>query len=122
MDAAPRQGLVAPFFFAGKESGAELYARMCAPALGIEDDPATGSACAALVGVMAAEPEFSGESFQLSVQQGVAMGRRSDINASARKSNGALTSISVGGATTYVAAGKEIARLLTDQRRGGDLA
>jgi len=95
------------FFFAGKlQSGGELYARMCAPALGIEEDPATGSACAVLVGVMAARPEFLGGTFQLSVQQGVAMGRRSDIHACGRKSNGALTSVSVGGATAYVAAGK----------------
>lgn len=95
------------FFFAGNlESGGELYARMCAPALGIEEDPATGSACAALVGAIAARPEFSGDRFRLSVQQGVAMGRRSDIDASARKSNGAVTSVSVGGATAYVATGK----------------
>jgi len=33
--------------------GEQLYARMCAPALGIEEDPATGSACAALVGAVA---------------------------------------------------------------------
>jgi trans-2,3-dihydro-3-hydroxyanthranilate isomerase len=32
------------FFFAGEpENGAELYARMWAPALGVEEDPATGS-------------------------------------------------------------------------------
>src|SRR4029077_5402848 len=38
------------FFFAGNlKDGGKLYARMCAPALGVEEDPATGSACAALV-------------------------------------------------------------------------
>src|SRR5580700_6045917 len=42
------------FFFAGNlRDGGNLYARMCAPALGVEEDPATGSACAALVGAMA---------------------------------------------------------------------
>ena len=42
------------FFFSGEPAdGAELYARMCAPKMGIDEDPATGSACAALIGVMA---------------------------------------------------------------------
>ena len=95
------------FFFAGNlENGGELYARMCAPALGIEEDPATGSACAALVGAMAAQPEFSGEEYRLAVLQGVAMGRRSEIDARACKSGGAVTSVSVGGATAYVASGE----------------
>src|SRR5438067_8912276 len=39
------------FFFAGNlRDGGKLYARMWAPALGVEEDNATGSACAALVG------------------------------------------------------------------------
>jgi len=33
------------FFFAGNlQDGGKLYARMWAPALGVEEDPATGSA------------------------------------------------------------------------------
>lgn len=95
------------FFFAGNlENGGGLYARMCAPAVGIEEDPATGAACAALVGVMAAHPEFLGEEYQHAVQQGVIMGRPSDIDARARKSDGAVTAVSVGGATAHVASGE----------------
>jgi len=95
------------FFFAGElKSGAELYARMCAPAFGIEEDPATGSACAALVGAMMSRPGITGETADLSVIQGVAMGRRSEIKAIARKFEGKVTSVSVGGATTYVANGE----------------
>ena len=95
------------FFFAGDpENGAELYARMCAPALGLAEDPGTGSACAALVGAVAARPEFTGEILRFFVQQGVAMGRPSAIAASARKSEGKVTSISVGGAVAYVASGE----------------
>jgi trans-2,3-dihydro-3-hydroxyanthranilate isomerase len=94
------------FFFAGAlENGGELYARMSAPALGIDEDPATGSACAALVGAMASKPDFRGETYRLSVRQGVAMGRRSDIKASARKADGAIISVSVSGAVAYVASG-----------------
>jgi trans-2,3-dihydro-3-hydroxyanthranilate isomerase len=95
------------FFFAGNlQDGGKLYARMWAPALGVEEDPATGSACAALVGAMASKPDFGGTAYRLSIQQGVSMGRRSDIEAEARKRDGVVTSVSVGGATSYIASGE----------------
>ncbi len=95
------------FFFAGNlRDGGRLYARMWAPALGVEEDPATGSACAALVGAMASQHDFGGTAYRLSIQQGVSMGRRSVMEAAARKSEGVVTSVSVGGATAYVASGE----------------
>jgi trans-2,3-dihydro-3-hydroxyanthranilate isomerase len=95
------------FFFAGDtKNGGELYARMSAPALGMDEDPATGSACAALVGALASDRDFVGEQYRLSVVQGVAMGRRSEIEAGARKVGGVVKSVSVGGATSYVGAGE----------------
>ena len=95
------------FFFAGNLwDGGKLYARMWAPALGIEEDSATGSACAALVGAMASKPDFGGMAYRFSIQQGVLMGRRSDIEAEARKRDDVVTSVSVGGATTYIASGE----------------
>ena len=95
------------FFFAGNlRDGGKLYARMWAPALGVEEDPATGSACAALVGAMASKIDFGGMTYRLVIQQGVSMGRRSDIEAEARKRHDVVTSVSVGGATTYVASGE----------------
>ncbi len=95
------------FFFAGNlRDGGKLYARMWAPALGVEEDPATGGASAALVGAMASKPDFSGMAYRLSIQQGVLMGRRSEIEAEARKSGSVVTSVSVGGATAYIASGE----------------
>jgi trans-2,3-dihydro-3-hydroxyanthranilate isomerase len=95
------------FFFAGNlQDGGKLYARMWAPALGIEEDAATGAACAALVGAMASKPDFGGTDYRLSIQQGVSMGRRSEIEAEAHKSEGVVTSVSVGGATVYIASGE----------------
>jgi len=95
------------FFFAGDlRDGGNLYARMCAPALGVEEDPATGSACAALVGAMASKQDFGSAAYRLSIEQGVSMGRRSEIEAEARKSGGVVTSVSVGGATAYIASGE----------------
>jgi trans-2,3-dihydro-3-hydroxyanthranilate isomerase len=95
------------FFFAGElRDGGKLHARMCAPALGVEEDPATGSACAALVGAMASKHDYAGTVYRLSIQQGVAMGRRSEIEAEARKSEDIVTSVSVSGATVYIASGE----------------
>src|SRR5437867_6993230 len=95
------------YFFAGNlQDGGQLYARMWGPAMGIEEDIATGAACAALVGAMASKPDFGGTAYRLSIQQGVSMGRRSEIDAEARKSDDVVTSVSVGGATTYVASGE----------------
>src|ERR1700721_2951810 len=95
------------FFFAGNlRDGGKLYARMWAPALGVEEDAATGSACAALVGAMASKPDFGGMAYCLSIQQGVLIGRRSNIEAQARKRDDVVTSVSVGGATTYIASGE----------------
>ena len=95
------------FFFAGDlRDGGNLYARMWGPALGVEEDPATGSACAALVGARASKHEFGGTAYRLSIQQGVSMGRRSEIEAEAHKSGGVVTSVSVGGATAYIASGE----------------
>jgi len=95
------------FFFTGNlRDGGKLYARMWAPALGVEEDPATGSACAALVGAMASKHDFGGTAYRLSIQQGVSMGRRSEIEAEARMSEGVVTSVSVGGATAFIASGE----------------
>jgi trans-2,3-dihydro-3-hydroxyanthranilate isomerase len=95
------------FFFAGElRDRGKLYARMWAPALGVEEDPATGSACAALIGAIASKHDFGGTAYRLSIQQGVLMGRSSGIEAEARKSGGVVTSVSVGGATAYIASGE----------------
>jgi len=95
------------FFFAGNlRDGGNLYARMWAPAMGIEEDSATGAACAALVSAMASKQDFGGTAYRRSIQQGVLMGRRSEIEAEARKSRGVVTSVSVGGAAAYIASGE----------------
>lgn len=93
------------YFYAGEiKNGAELYARMSAPALGVMEDPATGSACAALVGALA--NSASSDVFTLSVVQGVAMGRRSEIEAVARKRDNKVVSVSIGGPAAFVASGE----------------
>jgi predicted PhzF superfamily epimerase YddE/YHI9 len=55
---------------------------------------------------MASKSNFGGMAYRLSIQQGVSMGRRSDIEAEARKLDDVVTSVSVGGATAYIASGE----------------
>ena len=90
------------YLFAGDK---ELYARMFAPALGVEEDPATGSAAVAIAGVFGAKaPERDG-TFTWHIDQGVAMGRPSRIEAIAEKRDGKVVRIKVGGSTVIGAEG-----------------
>jgi trans-2,3-dihydro-3-hydroxyanthranilate isomerase len=90
------------YFFAGDE---EVYARMFAPALGIVEDPATGSAAVGLAGVLAARLPARDGVFTWRIDQGVAMGRASRIEASAEKSAGRVARVRVGGSTVISAEG-----------------
>ncbi len=91
------------YFFAGD---ARLYARMFAPALGIDEDPATGSAAVAIAGVLGARrPEPEG-TFTWLIDQGVAMGRASRLEATAEKRGGQVVRAKVGGATLISAEGR----------------
>jgi trans-2,3-dihydro-3-hydroxyanthranilate isomerase len=94
------------FLFAGSfASGERVYARMFAPALGIEEDPATGSACVSLVGALAVRSADRSGTFELTIDQGVAMGRPSVLEAAAEKADGRVVRIHVGGHSVVVAQG-----------------
>lgn len=69
------------FFYSGNPvDGETLYARMSASAHDISEDPATGSAVSALVGWTATQAK---QAVNVEVVQGAAMGRRSEIAATA---------------------------------------
>jgi trans-2,3-dihydro-3-hydroxyanthranilate isomerase len=94
------------YLFAGDcRDGARLYARMFAPALGVDEDPATGSAGAALVASLAAQAPLADGSYSIRIDQGVSMGRPGLIEAAARKEHGRLAEVSVGGHATIVGRG-----------------
>jgi trans-2,3-dihydro-3-hydroxyanthranilate isomerase len=94
------------FFFAARgAAGDGLYARMFAPAYGIDEDPATGSACAALAGSLADTLPDTDGTFSWRIEQGVAMGRRSLIDASADKHAGRVVRVHVGGSTVMTGEG-----------------
>jgi trans-2,3-dihydro-3-hydroxyanthranilate isomerase len=77
--------------------GVDIRARMFAPLLGVPEDPATGSANAALAGLLAGlmpEPDLA---LQLRIAQGIEMGRPSLLEASAEKRGGKVAEIRLGG-------------------------
>lgn len=82
----------------------DLRARMFAPTLGVPEDPATGSAAAALAGCLGAEG--TGEGWRCwRIVQGVEMGRPSLIEASARRQDGRVVEVRVAGGAVRVAEG-----------------
>jgi trans-2,3-dihydro-3-hydroxyanthranilate isomerase len=78
---------------------------MFAPVPGVEEDPATASAAATLATVLATENADMNDTFNWTINQGVAMGRASRIQASAKKTDGKVTRASVGGPTIIVGEG-----------------
>ena len=85
--------------------GGHIRARMFAPGLGIGEDPATGSACAALAGFLGLRSETRDGTVRWSVDQGVEMGRPSRLELEVDLKRGQLEAIRVGGASVLVSSG-----------------
>lgn len=96
------------FVFArgGEREGTHFHARMFAPGLNVAEDPATGSANAALAGYLAARDPRRDGTLQWRVEQGFEMGRPSIIEVEADVSAGAATAVRVGGASVLVCEGR----------------
>jgi trans-2,3-dihydro-3-hydroxyanthranilate isomerase len=94
------------YVFAGDfRDGGRVYARCFAPAVGMAEDPATGSAAAGLIASLAHRGTAADTDVHLHVDQGVAMRRPSLIEATALMAGGRLEHVTVGGFTTLVATG-----------------
>ncbi len=88
-----------------EREGSDIRARMFAPGLSVPEDPATGSACAALAGYLAARSPGTGEHLRWVVEQGFEMGRPSVVEVEAERRNGAVTAVRVGGSSVIVCEG-----------------
>ena len=95
------------FVFAmdAEHSGHDVRARMYAPSIGVPEDPATGSACVALAGYLAARDSRRNGTLRWIVEQGFEMGRPSILEIEADKANGAMTALRVGGRAVLVCEG-----------------
>jgi trans-2,3-dihydro-3-hydroxyanthranilate isomerase len=97
--------MVMVFAMDPERPGSQVRARMFSPGIGVPEDPATGSACAALGGYLAARAAARDGTLRWRVEQGFEMGRPSIIDVEADKRGGAITSVRVGGTTVMVTEG-----------------
>jgi trans-2,3-dihydro-3-hydroxyanthranilate isomerase len=84
---------------------ADVRARVFVPGLNVPEDPATGSACAALAGYLAARDPRTDGTLRWSVQQGVEMGRPSRLEIEVDRTDGRTTAVRVGGSSVLVSEG-----------------
>ncbi|WP_245793188.1 PhzF family phenazine biosynthesis protein [Hydrocarboniphaga daqingensis] len=91
---------------AAADGTALLRARMLSFDLGVAEDPATGSAAAALCGHLADRLAERSGTFRWRIIQGVEMGRPSTLDIEADKLDGRITAIRVGGYAVIVARGQ----------------
>jgi trans-2,3-dihydro-3-hydroxyanthranilate isomerase len=82
-----------------------LRARMFAPLGGVLEDPATGSACAALAALLTSMAPGENVDLHYEIEQGVEMGRPSLLIASARKTGEGPVEATVAGSCVPVAQG-----------------
>jgi trans-2,3-dihydro-3-hydroxyanthranilate isomerase len=87
------------------EAGIDIRARMFAPHLNIPEDPATGAANVALIGLLAHLRLEANLSLSKTIAQGVEMGRPSILQAQADKKNGTVTATYIGGRCIQVMSG-----------------
>jgi trans-2,3-dihydro-3-hydroxyanthranilate isomerase len=99
------------FFFTTDRDGARgdetVYSRMLAPAFGIAEDPATGSASGPLGCYLLRHGLVTADEARTLVSlQGAAMGRPSRIHISIESDGGAIARVRVGGSAVLVAEGR----------------
>jgi trans-2,3-dihydro-3-hydroxyanthranilate isomerase len=87
------------------DGGIDIRARMFAPHVNIPEDPATGSANVALIGLLAKLRPEANLSLAKTIAQGVEMGRPSILQAEAEKKNGIVIATFIGGRCVPVMSG-----------------
>jgi len=92
------------FSFDPELAGSHLRARMFAPGLGIVEDPATGSAAAALAGYLSQRRSVS-TALRWVIEQGFEMGRPSILEVEADAVENRITAVRVGGSSVMVCEG-----------------
>jgi trans-2,3-dihydro-3-hydroxyanthranilate isomerase len=93
----PPIGTDAVFAYVRGTVPGELHARMFAPLDGIVEDPATGSAAAATIALLAANRPERDADMTWRVEQGVDMGRPSLILGRTQKRDGVVTAVYIAG-------------------------
>lgn len=93
----PIDGATGIHLYVRVDKGIDICARMFAPLHGVAEDPATGSANVALVGLLASLRDEPDLTLDVRIAQGIDMGRPSLLEASAEKQEGRVTTTRIGG-------------------------
>ena len=86
--------------------GFDFQARMYAQGAGIPEDPATGSAAAALAGWLGHHDPMQDGTFRKVIAQGIEMGRPSRLEVEVDKKNGDVTAVRVTGSAILISEGE----------------
>ena len=89
----------------GEGPDVDVHVRMFAPGSGVPEDPATGSAAAALGGYLAAADGRADGALKWTVEQGIEMGRPSLLYVEADRAGGETSAVRVGGSAVRVSEG-----------------
>lgn len=87
-------------------SSSAFHVRVFAPAAGVPEDPATGSAAAAFAGVIHRFDGLRDGHHKQMIEQGFEMGRPSHIAVGMEVERGQLTNVRIGGSAVRVSCGK----------------
>jgi len=99
-------GTISAWLFVA-EAEHQFRARMFSPAGGTPEDPATGSAVVTFVGLLARHGYYNARPDpRIQVIQGVEMGRRSEIQASAVMHDDELAAVRIGGSAVQISSGR----------------
>lgn len=97
--------LVSAYIYCRGQNGVQFHARMFSPDMGIAEDPATGSAVAAMSGLIPHFDQLTDGYHPVVVMQGVEMGRASKIHLHLDVQNGEILRARIGGEAVRVASG-----------------
>ncbi|HEU6450861.1 MAG TPA: PhzF family phenazine biosynthesis protein [Gemmatimonadaceae bacterium] len=86
--------------------GSDIRARVFVPGLAVPEDPATGSAAAALGAYLGARDTTGATQLHYVVEQGFEMGRPSILEIDVEKADGNVTTVRVGGEAVMVSEGE----------------
>jgi trans-2,3-dihydro-3-hydroxyanthranilate isomerase len=94
------------FSYDPERDDSDIRARMFVQEVGIVEDPATGSAVAALAGYLARRSWHKEGTLKWTIEQGFEMGRPSLLYLEADLVNGAITAVRVGGTAVRMSEGQ----------------
>lgn len=106
MEALQGRGITPDIHLYTRDAGAfDLHTRMFAPLDGVPEDPATGSANSALIGLLGQVNAAASGQWRWRIAQGVDMGRPSELFGSVEKAAGDIQAVRIGGYSVPVFAG-----------------